>query len=391
MDLNFLDWALVLLAFLYALSGYWQGFIAGSFATVGLLLGGLLGIWVAPMLLGDAAPSLWVSLAALFVVLVCASIGQAAFQYVGTQVRDRVTWQPARALDAIGGAVLSVVAVLIVSWMLGVAVSGSRIPAVSQAVRDSRVLGAVNEVMPAEAQGVLRSFDKVVGSSFFPRYLEPFAPERIVNVQPAPGRVLRDPEVEAAGEAVFKIRGNNRCGAGVEGTGFHYSPGRLMTNAHVVAGVTDPRVQVGTRDVRATVVYYNSDLDVAVLRLDLDAPTVAFDQEGTAGQVGAVLGYPHDGPFDAKPARIRSEQRLRSPDIYGRGGVTREVFSLRGDIEPGNSGGPLVSRAGRVLGVIFAASVSDEDTGYALTASQVSEAAARGITAEDQVSSGNCA
>src|SRR3954452_9177719 len=99
--MNFLDWCLVLIVLAYALSGYWQGFIAGSFATIGLLLGGLLGIWVAPLLLGDASPSLWVSLAALFVVLVCASIGQAAFQFVGTQVRDRVTWQPARAVDAV--------------------------------------------------------------------------------------------------------------------------------------------------------------------------------------------------------------------------------------------------------------------------------------------------
>lgn len=391
--MNFLDWCLVLIVIAYALSGYWQGFITGAFATIGLLLGGLLGIWLAPHLLGDADPSLWVSLAALFVVLVCASFGQAVLQYAGTRVRDQITWQPVRALDAVGGALLSVVAVLIVTWMLGVAVSGSRIPGIGPMVRDSEVLTTVNDVMPSEAQGLLRQFDRVVGSSFFPRYLEPFAPERIVEVAPAPGNVVRDPEVQQAELSVFKIRGNNRCGDGIEGSGFLYSPHRLMTNAHVVAGVTEPKVRVGTRDVDAKVVYYNSDIDVAVLDVDIDGPVVHFDTDpgGEPQQPAVILGYPNDGPFDAQPARIRAEQRLRSPDIYGRGTVTREVFSLRGKVRPGNSGGPLVSRSGEVLGVIFAASVSDKQTGYALTADQVAEAASRGLQASGRVSSGNCA
>jgi S1-C subfamily serine protease len=389
--MNLLDWCLVLIVVAYALSGYWQGFITGAFATIGLLLGGLIGIWLAPHLLGNANPSLWVSLAALFVVLVCASFGQALLQYAGTRMRDKITWQPVRALDAIGGAVLSVVAVLIVTWMLGVAVSGSRIPGIGPLVRDSQVLTRVNEVMPAQAQGLLRQFDRVVGSSFFPRYLEPFAPERIVEVSPAPRSVLRDPEVQKAELSVFKIRGNNRCGEGIEGSGFLYSPHRLMTNAHVVAGVTDPKVRVGTRDLDATVVYYNSDIDVAVLDVDINGPVVHFDHSGAAKDPAVILGYPNDGPFDAEPARIRAEQRLRSPDIYGRGTVTRDVFSLRGLVRPGNSGGPLVSRGGDVLGVIFAASVSDKQTGYALTADQVADAAARGLQATGRVSSGNCA
>jgi S1-C subfamily serine protease len=389
--MNFLDWCLVVIVVAYALSGYWQGFITGAFATVGLLLGGLLGIWLAPHLLGDADPSLWVSLTALFAVLVCASFGQAVLQYAGTRVRDQITWQPVRALDAVGGAVLSVVAVLIVTWMLGVAVSGSRIPGIGPMVRDSKVLTSVNDVMPAAAQGVLRQFDRVVGSSFFPRYLEPFAPERIIDVSPAPGNVVHDPEVEKAELSVFKVRGNNRCGDGIEGTGFLYSPHRLMTNAHVVAGVTNPTVRVGTRNVEATVVYYNSDIDIAVLDVDIDGPVIHFDDGGDAKEPAVILGYPNDGPFDAQPARIRAEQRLRSPDIYGRGTVTREVFSVRGLVRPGNSGGPLVSRSGGVLGVIFAASVSDKQTGYALTAQQVGQAAAQGLSATAKVSSGNCA
>ncbi|MCW2866907.1 MAG: MarP family serine protease [Marmoricola sp.] len=390
--MNFLDWCLVALALAYALSGYWQGFVAGAFATVGLILGGLVGIWVAPMLLGDAAPSLWVSLGALLVVLVMASVGQAIFQYAGTRLRARLTWQPVRALDAIGGSALSVAAVLVVAWMLGSAISGSRIPGISPEVRSSKVLLKVNDVMPARAQQALRSFDDVVGSSFFPRYLEPFARERIVNVAPAPRRVLRDPDVRRAERSVFKVRSNNRCGSGVEGSGFLYAPGKLMTNAHVVAGVTQPVVRAGGRQIAATVVYYDPEVDVAVLDVPgLRGPTVTFDRSGRERELGAVLGYPQDGPFDARPARIRSDQRLRSPDIYGQGTVTRHVYSVRGLIRPGNSGGPLVSTAGKVLGVVFAASVSDPQTGYALTADQVSQAAARGLRSDQRVSSGNCA
>ncbi len=390
--MNFLDWCLVVLTLAYALSGYWQGFVTGAFATAGLLIGGFIGIWVAPMLLGDASPSLWVSLGALFVVLVLASLGQALLQYVGTRLRSQITWQPIRAVDAVGGSVLSVVAVLVVAWMLGVAISGSQIPGISPQVRDSKVLVAVNQVMPAQAQQALRSFDNVVGSSFFPRYLEPFAPERIVRVAPAERRVLRDPDIRRAAQSVFKVRSNNRCDSGVEGTGFLYAPRRLMTNAHVVAGVTDPVIRVGTKELHGTVVYYNSDIDIAVLDVPgLDGATIGFDLDGKEGQQGAVLGFPQDGPFNAQPARIRNDQRLRSPDIYGNGTVTRHVFSIRGLIRPGNSGGPLVSTEGKVLGVVFAASVRDKQTGYALTADQVRQAAAVGLAASRRVSSGNCA
>jgi len=389
---NVLDWFLLVLVLAYAVSGYWQGFISGAFATLGLLLGGLLGIWLAPQLLGNSAPALWVSLAALFVVLVCASFGQAVLQYAGSRIRDRITWQPVRALDAVGGAALSMVAVLVVSWALGVAVSGASLPWVSKQVRSSEVLSRVDEVMPKEAVSALDSFNDVVGSSFFPRYLEPFAPERIIDVGPPPGRIGRDPEVQRAAASVLKIRGENRCNRGVEGTGFLYSPTRLMTNAHVVAGVSDPVIIVGDDEVPATVVYYNEDLDVAVLAVDgLSRPFLRFDRDGRERQPGAVLGYPQDGPYDVQAARIRTEQRLRSPDIYGNGTVVREVFSIRALVRPGNSGGPLVDADGEVLGVIFAASVSDRDTGYALTAEQVRESAARGVTSEREVSTGDCA
>ncbi|WP_372727530.1 MarP family serine protease [Nocardioides sp.] len=390
--MNLLDWLLVVLVLAYALSGYWQGFVTGAFATSGLLMGGLFGVWLAPVALGDATPSLMVSLGALFIVILAASIGQALMQFLGARIRDRITWRPVRAIDAVGGAALSAAAVLLVAWALGVAVSGTRIGQVTPMVRSSAVLAQVDKVLPSSAGGVLSTFNNVVGTSFFPRYLEPFSPERIVTVGPGPRRLLKDPDVMNAQASVLKIRGTNACGRGIEGSGFVYADDRMMTNAHVVAGVRTPEVVLGDSTVSAEVVYYNPDLDVAVLEFESGSlPTLAFDQGADSGDGVAILGYPQDGPYDVQPGRIRSEQRLRSPDIYGNGTVIREVFSLRALVRPGNSGGPIVSSAGDVVGVVFAASVSDNETGYALTAEQVSRSAALGMSNGDPVSTGNCA
>ena len=195
-DVNVLDWFLVLLVLAYAVSGYWQGFITGAFATAGLLLGGLLGIWLAPRLLGDAAPALWVSLAALFVVLLCASLGQAVLQYAGARIRepDHLAAGPrprrrrrCRAEHGRGA-----------GGRPGRSGSRSAVPGCRGRQRrcaTRRCSARSTSVMPPRAVEALNSFNDVVGSSFFPRYLEPFAPERIVNVGPPPAAIARDPDV----------------------------------------------------------------------------------------------------------------------------------------------------------------------------------------------------
>ncbi len=153
-----------------------------------------------------------------------------------------------------------------------------------------------------------------------------------------------------------------------------------MTNAHVVAGVDDPEVEIGGDTVSAEVVHYNPDVDIAVLALDTSGlpaarPSTTRPVRATESRSSATR---RTGRTTCRPGRIRAEQRLRSPDIYGEGSVMREVFSLRGLVRPGNSGGPIVSSGGDVVGVVFAASVTDQDTGYALTAAQVAQNAASG-------------
>jgi S1-C subfamily serine protease len=390
--MNILDVILLVFALAYALSGYRQGFIVGACATAGLLLGGAAGVWVAPMVLEGYDPSLTVSLAALCGVLLCATVGQAIAALAGGALRRRVTWRPARALDAVGGAVLSASAALVVAWALGVAVSGAQIPAINREVSTSRVLSAVDNVLPGSADSVLDTLNSVVDQSIFPRYLDPFVPERIVSVDPPTRRVLRDAQVRRSAPSVVKILGTaESCSRSSEGTGFVYAPGKVMTNAHVVAGVDEPEVITEDETLSAEVVVYDPDLDVAVLDVEgLDEGPLRFARDGETGDSAAVLGYPGNGPFHGEPARIRSEERLRSPDIYGEGTVYRDVFSLFAKVRPGNSGGPLVSPRGRVYGVIFAASVSDPQTGYALTADQVSRNARLGRDAERPVDTGPC-
>ena len=392
--MNLLDLVLILVVIAYAVAGFRQGFLIGALGMVGLLSGGMVGVWLAPIILEEFEPSITVSLSALGGVIILALVGQTIGSVLGAKLRARVRWRPAHVVDAGAGALLSAAAVLVVAWILGAAVAGSQLGAITPEVRDSRVLATVDRVMPERANQALFAFGQVVDPGLFPRFMEPFAPERILPVDPPDAGVLRDPDVAQAAASVVKVNGvAQACSRSLAGSGFVYAEDRVMTNAHVVAGVRSPTVL--SRDGgshRAEVVHYDPQRDIAVLAVpDLDVPALDFDRGAETGDSAVVMGYPGNGDFTAGPARIRSEQPLRGPDIYGSREVTREVLSLYATVRQGNSGGPLMSPAGDVIGLIFAASVEDSSTGYALTVEELSAAARAGAAASDSVGTGSCA
>ncbi|MDX6236145.1 MAG: hypothetical protein QOG10_960 [Kribbellaceae bacterium] len=386
-----LDIALLVITALVAISGYVEGFVLGACATLGLLAGAAIGVYGVPRVLDNFSPSVEVSFAALVLVVLLASIGRTIGAIFGSKLRNKISWKPVRALDALGGAALAAVSVLVVAWVLGVAVSGARIPSVTSAVRGSQVLAKVDQAMPSGADRALQAFNDVVNTDLFPRFLDPFVPERIRDTQPPDAGISRLQQVKDAQSRIAKVTGVANCARGLEGSGFVYAQQRVMTNAHVVAGVSSPRVEVDGHSYDATVVLFDPSVDIAVLYVPkLTAKPLVLDQGGKADASAVVLGYPENGPFDAEPARIRSEERLRGPDIYADQTVNRRAFSIWASVRPGNSGGPLLSPTGTVYGVVFAASVEDNRTGYVLTAAQVSADAAAGAKATGEVSTRGC-
>jgi S1-C subfamily serine protease len=295
----------------------------------------------------------------------------------------------------VAGGLVSAVAVVGVAWLLGSILLRAD-PAVPLAgdARTSRVLAAVDAVMPGSPDEVFSAFGDLLDTTGFPQVFTDLTKERPAPVAPPDSAVAHLPGVRAAADSTVKIVGNaDSCSRRIEGSGFVFAPDRVMTNAHVLAGVTDPQVYVdGTgRGYSARVVAFDPKTDLAVLWVPgLGLSPLACGGPAAAGTDAAVIGYPGDGPLTVVPARVRGTTRAVGQDIYGQGRVVRSVYALRAQVRPGNSGGPLVGTDGRVLGVIFAASRDDPQTGYALTAVQVSSVAADGRSATKSVATGPC-
>ena len=388
-----LDVVLAVAALLFAVSGYRQGFVVGVLSFVGFLGGGVLGARAAP---GVADSGFLADLprpvVGLGIVLLAATLGQLLATLVGAAVRNRLTWKPARTLDALGGAVVSVVSLLLVAWLVGTAVASAPFPALAAQVRNSVVLQQVDAAVPTSVERFFASFRRLVDDRGFPEVFGGLAPTQVVDVAPPDPAVSASAVVQAAQPSVLKITGvAESCRRRVEGTGFVYAPERVMTNAHVVAGVDEPEVEVGDEQLAAEVVLFDAARDVAVLAVPgLERPPLAFAGEAEQGADAIVVGYPQNGPFRADAARVRGTQNARGPDIYQQETVVREIYALRGLVRPGNSGGPLLDAGGGVYGVIFAAAADDPQTGYALTAAEVASSAQAGITATEPADTRTC-
>jgi S1-C subfamily serine protease len=391
---DLLDVILVVLAALFAWSGYRQGFVFGALSFLGFLGGGLLGAHYAPSI-ADRVTRGNPSVVGLTFVLVAALIGHFLGTLAGNALRDRLTWHPARVLDAVAGGAVSVVSLLLVVWLVGSAVASSSYPTLASQVRRSAVVASVDAVVPDSARGRLEGFRNYIDDRGFPDVFGGLAPTTAVDTSPPDPALAASPAVTAARASVVKIVGTAAsCSRQLEGSGFLFATDRVMTNAHVVAGVKAPKVEVDGATLDTTVVLYDPQTDIAVL----DVPGLPDGATGLSfapaaagpGNDAIVVGYPQDGPFRADAARVREVQRAQGLNIYRDATVTREVYALRARVQPGNSGGPLLDTQGRVLGVVFAAAADSPDIGYALTDKEIQDEAARGATASAPVSTMGC-
>jgi S1-C subfamily serine protease len=392
---NVLDLLLLLAAIGFAVSGYRQGFVVGILSVLGFLGGGLIAVQLLPLVLSHLSPGTTASVIAVVVVIVFAAIGQAATTQLGWKLRGRIDRSPAKALDAAGGSVVNVLSMLLVAWLIGSALAGTSMPTVSKQVRTSLVLGGVQDALPADAPNWFSDFSKVLSQNGFPQVFNPFEHEPITEVQPPDPSLVGSPALQKARQSLVKVVGTaNSCGKTLEGSGFVFAPHRVMTNAHVVGGVDEPTVQIGGTGqlYDATVVSYDWQRDIAVLEVPkLNAPPLAFAGEARSNDSAIVAGFPENGAFNVQPARIRGRIQANGPDIYHRGQVVRDVYSIRSLVRQGNSGGPLLTPDGEVYGVVFAKSLDSADTGYVLTAAEVKADAVAGTTADVQVDTEGCA
>ncbi|MGW2490523.1 MarP family serine protease [Streptomyces sp. NPDC001606] len=398
--MNVLDILLLVAAVWFAVVGYRQGFVVGILSVIGFLGGGLVAVYTLPVIWDAATDNADVSttaaVVAVVVVIVCASIGQALTTHLGNKLRRYITWSPARALDATGGALVNVVAMLLVAWLIGSALAGTSLPTLGKEVRGSKVLLGVSRALPAQADTWFADFSSVLAQNGFPQVFSPFANEPIKDVEPPDPALAGSPVAARAQRSIVKITGTAQsCGKVLEGSGFVFADRRVMTNAHVVGGVDAPTVQIGGvgRRYDAKVVLYDWKRDIAVLDVpDLRAKSLTFSARDAAGGDGAIVaGFPENGSYDVRAARVRGRITANGPDIYHRGTVRRDVYSLYATVRQGNSGGPLLTPDGRVYGVVFAKSLDDAETGYALTADEIRPDIARGRTANEQVDTDSCA
>ncbi|MDJ0340403.1 MarP family serine protease [Streptomyces sp. H10-C2] len=398
--MNVLDLLLLLAAVWFAVVGYRQGFVVGVMSVIGFLGGGLAAVYLLPMIwgkvTGDSAPGSVAVVIAVVLVIVCASVGQAFTTHLGNKLRTHITRSPARALDATGGALVNVVAMLLVAWLIGSALATTALPTIGREVRSSKVLLGVSRVIPQQADTWFTDFSSTLAQNGLPQVFSPFGGEPITSVPAPDPKLASSAVVNDARRSIVKVVGTApSCGKVLEGTGFVFAKDRVMTNAHVVGGVSEPTVQIGGEGklYDARVVLYDWQRDIAVLQVpSLSAPALNFTSGDVHSRDDAIVaGFPENGGFDVRAARVRGRIQANGPDIYHRGTVHRDVYSLFTKVRQGNSGGPLLTPDGRVSGVVFAKSLDDADTGYALTADEIHEDVTAGRTANRQVDSQGCA
>jgi S1-C subfamily serine protease len=382
-----IDWLIVVFAVLMATIGWRQGFVAGAFALVGFAGGAFLGSRLGPALLHDGSSSPYAPLVSLVGAILGGSLLAGMFETAGFLVRRSVPIPGVRTLDGVLGAGLSAAIALGLAWIAGAVMlqtPGAR--ELRSDIQRSEILSRLNDVLPPSGSilNALARFDP------FPHLDGPEA-----DVSAPRAAVAREPGVRAAASSVVRVLGT-ACGLGIEGSGWIAGQGLVVTNAHVVAGEEDTTVQVegaGTKH-GAVAVAFDPTNDVAVLRVSgiSDAPALSLASDPSSGTEGAVLGFPENGPYDVRAARLGATRAVVSQDAYGNGPVTRQMTTFRGTVRSGNSGGPVVDTSGRVLATVFAKSTRATPAGgYGVPNAIVRRVLDARVDPGRAVSTGGCA
>jgi len=392
-----LDLILLVVVAAFAVSGYRQGFIVGILSFFGFVGGALLGAEFGPSisraLVGGQTQQ---DVIAVVLLVSFAVIGQFVASSIGAAMRSTVTWPSATVLDSVGGSVVSAVSVLLIAWVVGSVLIESPFPVVDTQVNNSLVLQTLDKFMPSPAKTMFSDFRRLLASnSTYAEVFSGIGAERILAIPAPDPNVVSAPGIRDAAGSVVRVQGiAPSCERSIEGSGFVISPDHVLTNAHVVAGVTSRQsvTTVNQPNLSATVVYYDPQVDVAILYVPgLHATPLHFAGPANPGDNAVVAGYPLDATsLHLVPARIGGTQNAQGPNIYETSTVTRQIYEIRAVVRSGNSGGPLLSPQGTVDGVVFAAAVGESDTGFALTSAEVSADASAGEQLTSAVSTGAC-
>lgn len=371
-------------------AGLARGFVASAGVLAGLVAGGAAALWVAPAVGGLVAVPVWrpVAEAAAWVVLlvVGASLGGA----VGAWLRNGVDRTPLRIVDrVIGGAASLVVGALVVSLAAG-GIAALGIPVFSADAASSRIVRTIDGLIPQPVEQAIAQLRGTIAADGLPALGVLL---QHPDASAAPPIALDTPAVTRASASVARITGNAyACGMSQTGSGFAIEPDVVVTNAHVVAGVTDPLVQLPNGTARpGRIVAFDPDQDLAVIRVPgLDARALTFSSTLAPGAAGVVAGYPYGGPLTLGDARVLAAGDARVPNIYSTGDAVRWVYSLNADVRPGNSGGPLLTARGQVAGIVFARAEDQPNRGYAMGDAALRDLLARSGGLTSTVPSGHC-
>jgi S1-C subfamily serine protease len=387
--MNLVDVVVLVVVALAAVQGLRLGAIVQVLSFGGLLVGLYLGAQLASVTVSRAHTQSTRTLLALVTLLGVAVLCGVAGRIVGNLAFRRVHRGTLGTVDSVLGVVVAVVASLLAAWLLANTLVNSDSLSLNASIDRSKIIRSLDSVLPAPPS-VFSRVQSFLSAQGFPPVFAQLAPESAGPVALPGGPELDAAAAHAAGSTV-KIVGYG-CGQIQEGSGFVVGPGIVVTNAHVVAGIAHPMVQVGTTFLATTVTFFDPSYDLSVLRVTgLDEPVLALDPDQSArGVQAAVLGYPGGGPFSVAPAGIMAAFEAEGRDIYGQGLTVRNVYEIQAKVRPGNSGGPLVELDGQVIGVVFSRSTTNGDIGYALTSPGVLSRVRQAESAPKVVGTGAC-